>query len=308
VALTRAEDRLLVCGWETRSKQPKDECWYEAVRRGMARLGAEARPLEGVGEAWPGERLVHASGQTAGVTVAAAHEPAAVAPLPDWAGGPPDWVATKLRAEPLRPVPLAPSRPEDSPYGPVPAASSPGGGRAAAERGTLIHTLLQHVPALPEAARDAALAAYVRQAGAAPEIAAEVAGILAHEQLRPLFAPGSRAEQPLAGYVGGAVVSGVVDRLAVLPDAVLVADYKTGRDAPATPEATPVLYLRQMAAYRAVLRGLFPGREVRCFLVWTRSAAVSLLPHALLDAHAPGALDGGTAPAHVAASITGEGP
>ena len=66
---------------------------------------------------------------------------------------------------------------------------------------------------------------------------------------------------PLTGLVGGAVVGGLVDRLAVLEDRVLVADYKTNRRPPTRIEDTPVLYRRQMAAYRAVLRDIFPGRS-----------------------------------------------
>ncbi len=50
-----------------------------------------------------------------------------------------------------------------------------------------------------------------------------------------------------------------MDRLAVLADRVLVADYKTNRRPPAELADTPVMYLRQMAAYRAVLRAIFPG-------------------------------------------------
>jgi ATP-dependent helicase/nuclease subunit A len=75
----------------------------------------------------------------------------------------------------------------------------------------------------------------------------------------------------------------------VLPDRVVVADYKTNRVPPARVEDTPVLYLRQMAAYRAVLRGALPGREVHCALVWTAAARVMPLPDSLLDRHAPGA-------------------
>jgi ATP-dependent helicase/nuclease subunit A len=52
-----------------------------------------------------------------------------------------------------------------------------------------------------------------------------------------------------------------------------------------------VLYLRQMAAYRAVLRAVFPGRPVRCCLIWTRTATVSVLPDGMLDEHDPGQLD-----------------
>ena len=45
VALTRAEDRLLVCGWQTRNALP-DNSWYRLVERGMASVGAagDARP------------------------------------------------------------------------------------------------------------------------------------------------------------------------------------------------------------------------------------------------------------------------
>jgi hypothetical protein len=84
------------------------------------------------------------------------------------------------------------------------------------------------------------------------------------------------------------VVGGLVDRLAVLPDRVLLADYKTTRVRPAGPEGAPVAYLRQMAAYREVLRGAFPGRRVVCALVWTVGAAVMPLPDSLLDGHVPG--------------------
>jgi len=112
--------------------------------------------------------------------------------------------------------------------------------------------------------------------------------VFAHPELAPLFEPGSRAEVPLTGVVAGTVISGLVDRLMVLPDRALLADYKTNREPPASVAAVPPLYLRQMAAYRAVLRDAFPGREVSCALIWTTGTRVMPLPPALLDRHAPG--------------------
>ena len=120
-------------------------------------------------------------------------------------------------------------------------------------------------------------------------LADQVMSVLDHPELAPLFGPEARAEVPLTGLVGGAVVGGLVDRLAVLPDRVLVADYKTNRTPPARVEDVPVLYLRQMAAYRDVLRGVLPGRAVMCALVWTAVTQVMPLPDSLLDRHAPGA-------------------
>ena len=87
-------------------------------------------------------------------------------------------------------------------------------------------------------------------------------------------------------------MNGQVDRLAVTSDAVLVADYKTNRPPPARVEDVAPLYLRQMAAYRAVLRRIFAGRTVRCALVWTYAARLMPLPDAVMDAHAPDAGEG----------------
>jgi ATP-dependent helicase/nuclease subunit A len=188
---------------------------------------------------------------------------------------------------------LAPSRPENAELGPVPASASPLAARAAEnnrfQRGKLIHALLQHLPDLPSEARADAARTWLNRPGNgdADELTRETLAILDHPDLAPLFAPGSRAEVPLTGVIADRVVGGLVDRLAVLPDRVLIADYKTNRRPPARIEETPVLYLRQMAAYRAVLREIFPGRAITCALVWTHTAQVAMLPDELLESHRP---------------------
>ena len=48
VALTRAEDRLLVCGWQTR-RGLDDACWYRLVERGFDALPAEADDVRRLG-------------------------------------------------------------------------------------------------------------------------------------------------------------------------------------------------------------------------------------------------------------------
>jgi ATP-dependent helicase/nuclease subunit A len=185
-------------------------------------------------------------------------------------------------------------------FGPVPPALSPLAAREAGalRRGRLLHALLQHLPNLPDMQRAPAARAWLARAGtglgeaAATELADKVLAVLDHPALHPLFGPGSRAEVPLSGVIGGMVIGGLVDRLAVRANEVLVVDYKTNRRPPADAARTPVAYLRQMAAYRAVLGAAFPGRAVRGFMVWTESGAVMELPAPLLDAHVPGAMAG----------------
>ncbi|OJY65861.1 MAG: double-strand break repair helicase AddA [Rhodospirillales bacterium 70-18] len=300
VALTRAEDRLVVCGWQT-GKTPAETCWYELVRRGMTALGA-ATPFDAVADGWEGEMWRHASPQVAAPEPDAARaDAAAPAVLPGWAGAAPLWLAAPPPPEPALPAHLAPSRPENAGLGGVPPAASPLSDRgllardaagARFRRGQLVHALLQHLPALPAAARHVAALGFLQRPGQgvddAEAVAGEVLAVLAHPALAPLFGPGGRAEVPLTGVVGDSVVGGLVDRLAVLDDRVLVADYKTNRAPPARVGEVPLLYLRQMAAYRAVLRQIFPGRAVACVLVWTVGGVVMPLPDSLLDSHAPG--------------------
>ncbi len=294
VALTRAEDRLVVCGWETRKKVP-DASWYRMVEAGLALLKPEAVPFEVPG-AWEGAVQVHRSPQRDPAVPERHAAHVTDEALPAWAGRPGDWQPAPPPPEPPLPVPLAPSRPEGAAFGPVPGAASPLLARGAGERfqqGRLVHTLLQHLPDLAPEGREAASRAYLAQAGHAlapglgDAILNQVMAVLAHPSLVEVFAKGSRAEQPLTGVVAGAVVTGIVDRLAVRAEGVWLVDYKTHRAAPADIADTPVRYLRQLAAYRAVLRDIYPDRPVHCALVWTDSASVAMLPGALLDLHAP---------------------
>ncbi len=290
VALTRAEDRLVVCGWEPARGAPSAS-WYALVRAGFERLGATP-----VGESlpWAGVILRHARAQTRPLPVATALPEHAPAPLPRWAGAAPLWRPLPPPEEAVPLLPLAPSRPEGAELGRVPAVRSPlaaSTGRATAlRRGQAVHALLQHLPALPQGARREAAYAWLRQPGNAfadaEALAEAVLAVLDHPLLQPLFGGESRAEVPLGGRIGAWVVGGVCDRLAVLPERVLVADYKTNRAPPARAEEVPALYLRQMAAYQALLRQAFPGREVVCALVWTEGPCVMLLPDSLLARHA----------------------
>ena len=70
-------------------------------------------------------------------------------------------------------------------------------------------------------------------------------------------------------------------------DAITVLDLKSDRPPPRSAEAVHPTYLRQMAAYRALLRAIYPDRPVRCLLLWTQTPAAMPLDDALLDRWAP---------------------
>jgi ATP-dependent helicase/nuclease subunit A len=290
VALTRARDRLVICGWQA-GKTPAEPTWYDLVARGMAAVEATSQDFA----AWPGKLFLLETPQTAAPETRAEEAAGGVVTLPDWAGRAPDWTPARLAPEPALPRPLAPSRPEGVELGPVPPSRSPlmaARQRDRFARGLVMHALLQHLPDVPPAQWELAAAAYAGRQGlgidAPGDVVQQALGVLRSPELAALFGPGSRAEQPISGVVGSLVVSGQVDRLAVLPDRVLIADYKTSPP-PQGAAAVPVLYLRQMSAYRAVLRLLYTDRPVHCVLIWTDGPVVTALPDHLLDSHAPGA-------------------
>ncbi|HEV2866661.1 MAG TPA: PD-(D/E)XK nuclease family protein, partial [Allosphingosinicella sp.] len=103
-----------------------------------------------------------------------------------------------------------------------------------------------------------------------------------------LFGPAALAEAPIAAVIhDGIVVSGTLDRLLVGAERILVADFKTGREVPEKPEQVPAAHLRQMAAYRAALSVVFPGRRIDSALIYTSGPTLHALSDALLDSHLP---------------------
>lgn len=296
VALTRASDWLVICGASTK-RQPDDTSWYRQCQAGFETLAnARSEPLE---LGWEGDRLVLEEERSVAPAPDAA--PRAATPaleLPAWLGRAPDWRADVAPMEDAMTRPLAPSRPDGAEFGEVPAARSPLellAGRPkpvreqAMRRGTMIHRLLQLLPETPSEDRLALATRWLsRPALGLTEsevgrLTDQVMGVLHHPDLAPLFQAGSRAEQPISGISDGRVVLGQVDRLWIGDGEIWICDYKTNRTPPSRVERTPVAYVRQMAAYRAVLQQLHPDFAIHCSLVWTEGPSVMVLPDELLD-------------------------
>jgi ATP-dependent helicase/nuclease subunit A len=292
VAMTRAEDRLYVCGWQG-AKKPPENCWNHMIRHGLSDLAdtglvdtAEIDLDFAAGDGWSGEGLRLSCPQTA--------EPGIATKLPPDMRDIEDlrpYFREPAPPEPSPPRPLAPSRRVALPAparGPLDEA-----GGSAFLRGRLIHRLLELLPEEAPAMRAAAARRFLARpahgldAEAQAEIVAEVLGVLTDADAAPLFGPLSQAEVPLAAVIGKHVVSGQVDRLLVEKTRVWVVDFKSGRAAPGADSAIPEAYLAQMADYRAVLTVIFPGREIRSALLFTDGPALVWLSDAVLDAHAP---------------------
>jgi ATP-dependent helicase/nuclease subunit A len=278
VAMTRAEEALFIGGsLGLKEKAPHEDSWY-------ARLA----PLfdgDGVEDAlWQGTRFEwgEAPAMEAGMAPASNDNAASPrAPLPDWAMRP-------IGPEPRPPRPLAPSGAgEDlAPDPPIRAGGDP----LAAQRGTLIHALLERLPNVAPDQRASTARAWLERRGqdfddaALDEMVASALAVMDDARFARVFAPGSLAEVPLSATVGGTVIAGTADRLVVNPDEVMVVDYKTTRRPPASASEIPAATLAQMAAYVAALRTIYPGRRVTAGLLYTHAPALFALDE---DALAP---------------------
>lgn len=287
VALTRASDWLVVCGWEPRRKQ-SETSWYALCEAGFVQLGAVNHPFDG---GWEGERLVIEAEPESAPHAAKEIASASPAPMPASFGQAPDWHVRPAPHEAPLTRPLAPSRPENASYGAAPPALSPlqlvagqeSGRRRALDRGTLVHRLLQWLPDRDVTEWRFLAEDFLSQPAhdLAPEdterLVTQVLAVLTDKTLAPLFAPGSLAEQPITGLAFGQVVLGQVDRLRVTENRVMLCDFKTNQHPPRPGQAVPAAYRRQMAAYGAVLRQIYPDHELVLALVWTEGPTISLV-------------------------------
>src|SRR5690606_20853703 len=115
----------------------------------------------------------------------------------------------------------------------------------------------------------------------------QVEGILGAEGFVPIFSPGSRAEVAIMGEIEvrgrKRLVSGMIDRLAVTVDEVMIVDYKTNRPPPASQAEVPPAYILQLALYQALLKPLYPDRKIVAALLFTEQPGLIALPQASLD-------------------------
>ena len=280
VAMTRAIDRLVICGAEGERARPQG-CWWDLV------FAALKPPLsveddDGDGKVWRYRKLP-----------VAAESRVIHLPQPVAADGRPPWLDADAPTEPPPIRLLSPAAAYDEAAPRRAWASSSGEERdKALARGTLVHRLLQSLPDIPKAARADAARRYLARSAATfsaeerETIVAQLGRLLEDPRFSELFAPSSRAEIPIVGWLNGGTVavSGQVDRLAVTRDAVLITDYKTNRPAPRCLTEVPPAYVAQLALYRAVLGELYPDKHIRAALVWTDVPDLMAISQASLDA------------------------
>ncbi len=266
VALTRAEKWLIIAaGGKTGT--PGDS-WYADVEDALIRAGAGQMEMPGGN----GLRLSHG----------------------DWAGCPliesgvPETEIMELPEVFRTPhTPRARQTPTVSPSDLGGAKALPGeqglDTEAAKKRGTQIHSLLEHLPAVDPKDR-AKTTRNLLPPDATGDIANEALAVLGKAELGFLFEANTLSEVSVTAAFGENRLMGTIDRLIVGPNKVLAVDFKSNAVVPDSPEACPEGVLRQLGAYAVALKQVYPDREIETAIVWTRTAEIMYLPHDIVTA------------------------
>jgi len=293
VALTRAEDRLYICGQAGKKKSIPDGCWYNLVAQAMHAKGdaveflIDGSPVIDEETDLTRNAYCFKNGEGGHKKVKQDQKKRLKKqPLPDWARHLP-------KAEPMPPKPLTPSRPsEEEPAMRAPLEADDG---YKFKRGILAHQLLEVLPTVPKEKQLKAAMTYLSRPChdltefQAKELSEEIVKVLNHPDFAPIFGEGSQAEVPIVGLINemkdqdAKIISGAIDRMIVTEDSVLIVDYKTNRPPPTDETQVQKIYLKQMAAYRAAMMRIYPDKEIRCALLWTDGPNLMELSSIRLD-------------------------
>lgn len=301
VAMTRAEDKLVICGYANRNTR-SITTWHKMVKDSLI---DECEEISGGGEdgteitAW---RWIKDHPRR--MNRKFEHSEQWVEPdsdeLPHWVNQSDNQEAAYV--PPLFPSTASPSveaNPREQDLETVNTA--PLSNNPAIERGNITHQLLQFLPSVDPHFRHQRATDYIKRSLPAwpkdqqDEVREEVMAILEDESFASLFSQNSQAEVSLSGILDpqgiNQPVNGQIDRIAVLDDRVIIIDYKSDRSIPSRPDQISQQYLVQLAIYRELVAQIYDNRNISCGLLWTSGPLLTEIPDDLLSERLKSYLD-----------------
>ena len=291
VGMTRAEDKLIVCGYGAPSKN-SIPTWLHMVKDSLIDNCKEIIEDAEV-TAWRWIVKDHTNRKPASPPDnKQASEPHIQNPLPSWINKIPP-IETGF-TPPLSPSIASQSietktREHDFAEG----ENRPARDSFALQRGNATHQLLQFLPNITSDLRHERTQNYLERTykdwtdAQIIETSENVMRILDDEKFAPLFSSNSIAEVSFTGTLDknglNRKINGQIDRLCVFGDRVLIIDYKTDRRYPQNPEQVSDQYLIQMAIYQQLVADIYPNLEVECSLLWTSGPQIMSIPRDLLE-------------------------
>ena len=242
VALTRASDRLYICGYNGKRLAPENN-WYDLIKDSLGEN--EITKIIRFSSSQKKEK------QTKLKTF-----------LPSDFKELPEWVKTIPVQTVKTQIPISPSKMGDEE---TELHENHTDRKFALHRGSFIHEMLQYLPNIPKEKRREVL---IKCKPSDIDVPENLLDIFEKPELDVFFGKNSLAEVPVIGELDGLAISGQIDRLAITEKEVLILDFKTNRF---VPKKIPENYQKQLAAYKGLLKNIFPDKIIKSYLLWTES-------------------------------------
>ncbi|WP_273787528.1 double-strand break repair helicase AddA [Bartonella grahamii] len=294
VGMTRAEDRLFICGYK--GQKTPSHTWLQLVKKALEPHALAIKDSAEDIAAWR-YCITPPSSASINPKVPCA-ECQTLPPLPA-------FFSHKVPEEPVLPKPLKPSvaslaiEADTEPSSPKQLTISPVLGETNTNRafsieyGNIVHRLLQYLPDYPPQKRRDYARNYLNIKAShwyesqREDALRHVWKILDHVYLKPLFSEHSRAEVSLMGIVKirgkEHAISGQIDRLYITQNSIIFADFKTGTP-PENEAAIASHHWLQMALYRKLLQAIHPDKDIQALLIYSKEAKIFKLSPEKLEA------------------------
>lgn len=290
VAITRAEDRLYICGSMTSAKSRKN--WHDFIRTGIEKI-ATPFDLSQTDPDWPASPLGLRIDCPQIIPIATKTMETLVAkkPRPVW------W----MKAVEEKNTPITTLLPSGEQQSHLISPLSDEGGQSVYLRGQIIHQLLQLAEQQPAENFQETAKQFLAQAVFAFSLQqqTEILKHLIHLLDSPLWQSLKQAENlyetPIQGFIpkksGEKIhITGRIDRLAIFKQEIWIIDYKTHHLIPSEMTDVPQEYFKQMAIYRSLISQIYRPKidqlsQIRCFLLWTAKPLLMELESDLLDTY-----------------------
>lgn len=253
VALTRAEDKLYICGYSNKT-EVNNNSWYSLCRSCLEDIGVASNDIivneepEIISKKYDNKKVNKEE----------------ECPFEK-------WIYNDVAIEEKLAKPYTPSKMIDDEEDSISPLTEQG---HFYRRGTLIHKLFQFLPQnitnyeflIDEFLNKNAPDFNLNQIN---QIKKEILSALNKEEFKEIFGANSKAEVSIMGEVDGKIISAQIDRLVILPDKIMIIDFKTNRPAAKQIEDTPEVYINQLRIYTSLLNRIYPNLPVEAYILWT---------------------------------------
>lgn len=258
VALTRAEDQMIICGYAN-SDKINEKSWFSLCEKSLVENGFPEDKIFKI----TSEEIIEKRAKDAQI-------------VPDNPPEIPRWFDKEVDDEDGLSKPYTPSALETDDEEPDSVSPLREKGNFY-RRGTLIHKLLQFLPQNSGDAENATDIFLQKNAfdfspQQLAQIKTEVLSLLNNPKYAPLFGAEAQSEVPIVGEVEGKMISAQLDKLLVLPDKIMIVDFKTNRPPAHSIADTPPSYIRQLALYAELIRRIYPNLPIETYILWTNEA------------------------------------